>query len=172
MWTSGKRKHEKESKEIIIIEETFIIIEGEPWYHHSHRKQKVQLILTTLINNFKLKIMSVQLASNQFAIGIPALIDSDTTNPISATFSNPSFSSTNESVFGVTQDASDPNSPRVTGVAAGTGQLNVNYTVSYTDGNTGQPVTQSLSLSIDVTVTEVAGENVTLQVNFGAPQNQ
>lgn len=117
--------------------------------------------------------MSLTLSSKQFALGQLALIDSDTQAQVLATFANPVFAGDNDAAFTVAPDASDPNTARVTGVAAGTGNVTASADATYTDANTGQQVTQSLKVAVDVTVTAVvAGENVALQLNFGAPQNQ
>ncbi len=174
MFGFGKHKGKKKVK-ITVIEETVIVIDGQIWFHEHHPKhrQKVQLVLTTLINNSNLRIMSLTLNSKQFSLGTLALIDSDTQGQVLASFANAAFSGDNDAAFTVAPDSSDPNTVKVTGVAAGTGKVNVTADATYTDANTGQQVTKTVSASVDVTVTAVAaGENVELQVNFGAPQDQ
>ncbi len=144
MFGFGKHKGKKKV-EITVIEETVIVIDGQIWFHEHHPKhrQKVQLI------------------------------DSDTQGQVLASFANAAFSGDNDAAFTVAPDSSDPNTVKVTGVAAGTGKVNVTADATYTDANTGQQVTKTVSASVDVTVTAVAaGENVELQVNFGAPQDQ
>lgn len=173
MFGFGKHRGKKKV-EITVIEETIIVIEGQKWFHEHHKhKQNVELALTTIINNFKLRIMSVQLSSKQFALGALALIDSDTQGQVSASFANSQFSGDNDAAFTVSPDASDPNTARVTGVAAGVGRVSGTTEVTYTDSNTQQSVTKTLSVAVDVTVIAVtAGENVELQLNFSAPQDQ
>lgn len=173
MFGFGKHRGKKRV-EINVIEETVIVIDGQKWFHEHHKHhQKVQIILTTFINNSKLRIMSLQLSSKQFALGTLALIDSDTQGQVSASFANANFSGDNDSAFTVAPDASDPNTARVTGVAEGTGNVTATADVSYTDANTGQSITKSMSVSVAVTVTAVVvGQNVELQLNFGAPQDQ
>lgn len=173
MFGFGKHRGKKKV-EINVIEETVIVIEGQKWFHEHHKHhKKVELVLTTFINNSKLRIMSLQLSSKQFALGSLALIDSDTQAQVTATFANPQFTGDNDAAFTVAPDASDPNTARVTGVAAGTGNVTASADATYTDANTGQQVTKSVSVVVAVTVIAVvAGENVELQLNFGAPQDQ
>ena len=173
MFGFGNRRGKKKV-EINIIEETVIVIEGQRWFHEHHKHhKKVQLVFTTIINNFKILIMSLQLSSKQFALGQLALIDSDTQGQVVASFANVVFTGDNDAAFTVAPDSSDPNTARVTGVAAGSGKVTATADATYTDANTQQQVTKSLSVTVDVTVTAVvAGENVALQLNFGAPQDQ
>lgn len=160
---------ERELLKIISIETGIIemLLKDE---HKHHRK--VELVFTTLINNFKIRIMALQLNAGQFSLGTLALIDSDTNNAVAASFANPVFTGSNDAAFTVSPDSSDPNTARVTAVAAGTGSVSATTDVTYTDSVSGQPITKSLSVSVDVTVVAItAGENVTLQLNFGAVQN-
>jgi hypothetical protein len=134
----------------------------------------VQLVLTSSINNSNYKIMSLTLASNQLANGRIALVDKDTQAKIDATFANVSFAGTNDAAFTVTQDPNDPNAVQVKGVAEGSGQVTGTADATYTDANTGQSVTTTVNVTVDVSVTPVAPQpqNVELQLNFDAPQNQ
>lgn len=144
---------------------TVIIFEG-----HHKKKKKYHLALIGFSNEKTYIIMGLTLASNQFSLGQLGLIDSDTLEAVSASFSNQSFSGGNDSAFTVAQDA-DPNVVKVSGVAEGSGQVSFSATAVYTD-KFGNGKTKDLSGTIDVTITAVQQEqNVTLVVNFGDPQN-
>lgn len=138
------------------------------------REFRTRLVLTTILdNNTTVQIMSITLNANQFSLDTISLIDSDTGNAVAATFANQSFSSSDPSVFTSVQDSSDPNSTRDTAVGAGSASLNISAEATYTDGNTGQSVTKTLTLVVDVTVVAiVAGENVALVLTQGTPQAQ
>ena len=165
------RHDERQEKELIRIiaiqtETIEMLLKDE----HKHHK-KVHLAFTQNINNTKSIIMALSLNQGQFALGVLALIDSDTNNAVSATFANPVFTGSNDAAFTVAPDSSDPNTARVTAVAAGTGTVSASVDATYTDSVSGSPVTKSLTVSVDVSVVAVsAGENVALQLNFGAPQ--
>lgn len=80
--------------------------------------------------------MSLLLNSKQFSLGTLALIDSDTQGQVSASFANAAFSGDNDAAFTVAPDpSSNPNTVRVTGVAAGTGKVNATADATYTDAN-------------------------------------
>lgn len=172
MWPFKKKG--KQKVEITVVENTVLLLDGHLWYHHLHRHhQKVELVFTTFINNFKIRIMSLQLSSAQKSLGILDLIDKDTQNLVAATFDNIQFSGDNDAAFTVAPDPTNPNQCLVTGVAAGTGNVTGKTTVTYTDSVSNQPVTKDLTVVVDVTVTAVtAGENVELRLTFGAPTAQ
>ncbi len=175
MFGFGKHRGKKKV-EITVIEETVIVMDGQIWYHehHHHPKQKVQLALTTLINNFNFRIMDLNLATNQFALGQLGLIDTDTQQAVSASFANAVFTSSDPAIFTASPDSSDPNTCRASGVAAGSANLAASADVTYTDSKTGQPVTKNLTVNVTVVVAAVqpSAENVGLTITFGAPQNQ
>jgi hypothetical protein len=155
------------SLSVFISMATIIIFEGNV----KGRKHKYHLVLTASINKSNFIIMSLSIQSNQFSLGTLGLIDADTQEQVSATFSNQSFSGTNDSSFTVAPDA-DPNTAKVTGVAEGSGQVNFSAHVSYTDKN-GQSKEKDLSGTVDVSITAVlVDQNVSLVVNFAPPQNQ
>jgi NCAIR mutase (PurE)-related protein len=135
------------------------------------KHERVNLVFTQNLNNTKSIIMLLSLNSNQSSVGLLGLIDSDTQAQVSATFANVSFSGSNPAAFSVTQDTTNPNQANVAGVAAGTGTISATADATYTDSTTGQSVTKTgLTVSVDVTVLAiVAGENVTLQLNFSTP---
>jgi hypothetical protein len=192
-----KHKHRKENKEVVIIEETeFIIVDGRHYHEHDEdeekleleiikklseiinklitpsQEEKVRLILTTKFNNNNsiLQIMAIQLNVGQFSLDTLSLIDSDSGNAVAATFANNQFNSSDPNVFTSTVDPSNPNQTRDQAVAAGSASLNVSSDVSYTDANTGNPVTKTLTLSVPVSVAAVtAGENVALVMTQGTP---
>lgn len=195
MWPWNNHKHRKENKEVVIIEETnVVIIEGEHYKKFNpekeeleiieklvgivdrltqDKKERVRLVLTTILNNNKFIVMSITLNANQFSLDTLSLIDSDTNAAVAATFANQSFASSDPSIFTSTQDVTDPNSTKDVAVGAGTASLNISADVTYTDANTNQPVTKTLTLVVDVTVVAVvAGENVALVLTQGAPQQQ
>lgn len=136
------------------------------------RKHKYHLVLTGISNENTYIIMALTLSANEFSLGQLGLIDSDTLEVVSATFSNQSFSGTNDAAFTASPDGSDPNTVRVNGVAEGSGQVNFSAHADYTD-KFGQPKSKDLSGSVEVTVTAVQQEQgVSLVVNFGAVQSQ
>lgn len=141
------------------------------WQRHIFRHaHKVELVLTTLINNFKIKVMSVELAANQKVLGALGLQDSVTGNPVTATFSNVQATSDTPAAFTASVDAN--NNIIVTGVAAGAGKVNISATASFTN-SLNQPATANLSLSVDVTIDAVVvADNVVLVITWGAPQPQ
>lgn len=196
MWPFNNHKHTKKDCEITVIEETnVVIIEGDhykKWNPEKEeleiiehlvkiierltqpQKQRTRLVLQTILqNNTIVQIMSLKLNANQFSLDVLSLIDSDTGAAVAATFANQKYESSDPNVFTSVQDATDPNTTKDTAVGAGTANLNVSADATYTDANTGQSVTKSLSLVVDVTVIAiVAGENVSLVLTQGAPQLQ
>lgn len=186
----------KKNKEVTHIDETIIIIDGEKFHKHDHEEkelaiikklidiinkltrpptqhERIRLILKTILdkNNSIFQIMALNLNTGQFSIDSLGLIDSDTGNPVSATFANATFTSSDPAVFTTEQDAANPNSTKDTAVAAGSASLTATADVTYTDANTQASVTKSLSVTIPVIVSAVvAGENVALVINQGAPQ--
>lgn len=167
----GRRfhEHDNEERELKIIDKLTGIIAG--LLKEKNERERVRLILTTTFNNNQFIIMAINLNSNQFSVDVLSLIDSDNGNAVAASFSNVSFSSSDTGVFTTEQDTSNPNQTTDRAVSAGNASLNISATVSYTDANTGQPVTKDLTLVVPVTVTAiVAGENVELVLTQGTPQ--
>lgn len=116
--------------------------------------------------------MSLTLQTNQFALGSLGLIDADTLEAISATFSNATFTSSDGNIFN-TADGGDPNTIRVNGVNPGDASLSFTATAAYTDKN-GQGKTKDLSgfVSVHVDAVVVPDQNVSLTINFGSVQQQ
>jgi hypothetical protein len=128
---------------------------------------KVKLVLTTIINNSNVKIMSLNLASNQKALGTLGIIDEVTQAAVTGTFTGTSVASDTPSSF--TAEVDPSGNVVVTGVTAGSGILSVSSTAAYTD-STGASKSELLAASIPVTVTAVVtADKVSLVVNFGAP---
>lgn len=190
----GRNHPKPEKKEVLTLNETFIFIDGIPYRRHDLEKEeldiikslvrildrltsgtnkKVRLVLQTNFseNNSIFLIMAIQLNVGQFSLDTLSLIDSDTGNAVAATFANNSFTSSDSNVFTSTVDGTDPNSTRDQAVNAGSATLNVSSDVTYTDANTNQSVTKTLTLAVPVTVVAVvAGENVALVMTQGTPQ--
>lgn len=146
----------------------FIFESGSSGRH----KRKYHLVLTGYSSTQNFILMGLTLAANQFSIGSLGLIDSDTFEAISASFTNQIFTGSNDSSFTAIQDGGDPNAVKVSGVAEGSGTVSFSATASYTD-KFGNSKTKDLSGSVDVTITAVQQEqNVSLVINFGEPQLQ
>lgn len=140
-------------------------------HHPHHHRQNVRLVLTTIISKSKFIIMNPQLTVGFFSLDSLQLIDSDTGAPVQATFANQSFASDNTDVLTSEQSTTDPNSTNDTAVAGGTANVTAQADATYTDKNTGQPVTKTLSVKVPYTVIAVvAGENVALTLVQGTPQ--
>lgn len=110
----------------------------------------------------------IQVAQNLAAI--LGLVDTVTNQPVTATFTDVSWSSDNEAVFTTEQNATDTNEQDITGVSAGTANLIVTAVASYTDSN-GDAQTPTLTSTIPVTVTGTP-DGVELNVTFGAATAQ
>lgn len=136
------------------------------------KKKKTNLIFTTIINHFQIKILKMQLETKQFVDSILSLVDHDTQQPIDATFTNVVLTSSDPSIFTADGDVNGDGTVDVVGVAAGSGTLNVKADATYTDSNTKKEVTVNKEANVDVTITEPAptAENTDLVVTFGAAQ--
>lgn len=111
--------------------------------------------------------MSLSIAANQKAPIIVGLIDSDTLQPVTATFTNTTNTSDNGAIF--TVDAAG----NLVGVSAGSANLLTQCDATYTDSKTQQSVTKTLNLTTPIDVQAVVtGENVTLVVSLGTPVAQ
>lgn len=125
------------------------------------------MVLFNYCKQNKFIVMSLTLVSNQKAQIIIGLVDATTLNPVTATSSGETEVIDNLAV--ATVDASN----NVVGVAAGTCNLTSTATWTYTDANTGQPVTTTLSVVTPITVTAViVAETVNMVVTFGTPVAQ
>jgi len=134
----------------------------------------VRLILisknTSKSNNSILRIMSLSIAANQEAVGVLSLLDDETQQPVTATFANTAAVSDTPSVLTASIDSNG--NVDATAVAAGSGNLTVATTATYTNSLGNQMVTQE-STVIPFTVTPVVtADQVSLVVTFGAPVTQ
>lgn len=190
MWPFNNNKHSKKDCEITVIEETnVIIVEGQHYKKWNPEKeeleiiekliriidkltnkpphQKVKQVLINILNNSKFIVMSVSIASNQKAAIILSLVDADTLQPVTATFTGESETSDNPAA--ATADTING----IVGVAPGTGNITSVATWTYTDSNTGQPVTVQLTTITPFEVTAVVtAEKVSQVVTFGTPVAQ
>ncbi len=157
-------KHDDEDVNININ----IINEPEHHGHHHHdHKHRYQLILTTIINNFKIQIMATSLAANQKTLGALGLQDKVTSALVTATFSGTSAASDNDGVATASVD-SDGNIV-VIGVAAGDCNVSITSTANFTN-SLGQPATSTQTISVAVHVDAVVtADDVQLIVTFGSP---
>lgn len=195
-WPWSHNKHRKEEKEIIFVEQTDIIIVEDCHYKKFNPEKeeldiiekltknneklielvgrlaippakKVKQVLVQIINNNKFIVMSVSIASNQKASITLSLVDADTLQPITATFVDETETSDNPAA--ATADTTNG----IVGVAAGTGNITSVATWTYTDSNTQQPVTVTLTTVTPFEVTTVVtAENVSQVVTFGTPVAQ
>lgn len=111
--------------------------------------------------------MSLTLPSNQKAPITVGLVDSTTLQLVTAAFVGTTNTSDNGAIFTVDADGN------LVGVAAGTANLLTSSTVTYTDSNTQQPVTATLSITTVVTISAViSAESVSLVVSLGTPVAQ
>jgi hypothetical protein len=136
-------------------------------YYASDSRQRVRLVIFQSFNNKNYIAMSLTIPSNQKAPIIVGLVDSTTLQPVTAIFAGTINSSDNAGIFTVDVDGN------LIGVAAGDANLLTSSTVTYTDSNTQQSVTATLSLTTPVTVTSVVtAESVQLVVSLGTPVAQ
>lgn len=136
------------------------------------RKRKTDLIFTLNIPNFTIKILSMQLEIQKFVDSILGLVDHDTQQPIDATFTNVTLTSSDVNILTADTDVNNDGVVDIAGVAPGDVTLDVSADATYTDSNTGQQVTATKTASIGITVTKPlpGAENVDLVVSFTNPQ--
>ena len=127
-----------------------------------------RLVFTTIINNFKIQIMGIQLKSNEKVDGQLQLQDQVTGDPIAATLSNVQATSDNEEV--VKAIVNPDNSVTATAVAPGNANITVKADVSYTD-STGAAVQSTFQTVVLVVITQKPND-VALIVNWGTPVAQ
>lgn len=175
-----------QKKEIITINETFILVEGTQYKKHDHEGEELKIIgrlvgivdrltsspkpvhqtvkqvLIAIIKSQKFIIMDpLQLAPGTQAPITPALVDSITLAPIpGATFVPKSNSVDNPAVASV-----DANNNLVY-VGAGSANLTSVNTWTYTDQNTQQPVTVDLT-TVSAVVALAAAETVQQTISLG-----
>lgn len=136
------------------------------------RKRKTDLIFTLNIPNFTIKILSMQLEIQKFVDSILGLVDHDTQQPIDATFTNVTLTSSDVNVFTADTDVNNDGTADIAGVAEGSADLKVTADATYIDSNTGQETTQSKEATVSITVTKPlpGAENTDLVVSFTNPQ--
>lgn len=133
--------------------------------------EKVKLVIISS-NNKNQQTMSINLTQGgPFSLDSVGLIDTDTQAPVQATFANVSFVGSDDTIFTTVQDPANPNQTQDTPVAPGQAALQATADATYTDSKTNLPVTKvGLTVTVPVIVTAVvAGENVALVINQGAP---
>jgi len=137
---------------------------------HSHRHTKTFLILKSIrFHHIKIEgiIMSAQLNVNELLVGTLGLVDHATQQPITATFTNVSVSSSDTSIFTASLDGSG--NVDVDGISAGSGTLSISADATYVDPATQATVTFTKVLTVSVTVSP-ATTATDLVVTFGTPQ--
>ncbi len=138
-------------------------------HHHKpyHKKQLVKQVLVINFNHNKFIVMSFQLASNQKSSIQLSLVDADSLQPVTATFTGEIEASDNTAVA-----ITDPINGLV-GVSPGTGNLTSVATWTYTDKNTNELVTKDFTTITPFEVTAViVAENVAMVVSLGTPVHQ
>lgn len=142
-----------------IIEELTEIIKTLV-HKETYKHRPILALATTNLNNI---IMNTTLTLGLNATSTIILVDNKTLLPVTATFTEQTASSDNTSVATFVIDPSTPTQVDATPVAAGTGNIILSATASYTDSNTGQPVTQTFTATYPFTVV-VAAEGLTLSL--------
>lgn len=159
----GESHQEKTELEIIKIQAETI----DRLVRERHPVHPVRLVLTRFISNSKYQIMSLTIAANQQVAGTLGLVDQVTSAAVTGTFTGTGAISDTPAAFTANVDASG--NVNVVAVAAGSGNLTVNTTASYTD-STGAAQNAPLSTVIPVTISAVVtADAVSLVVNFGNP---
>jgi len=97
-------------------------------------------------NNKKTKPMDLLFHVGEFVVGTLSLVDHNTQQPVSALFSNPQNSSSDENV--VTVDSNN----KLVAIGVGQAVVTIKSDVDYTDSNTGYPVHTTKSVEVNVTV--------------------
>jgi hypothetical protein len=146
------------------------IIEGLLGTEPQANPVRLILISKNTSNNSILRIMALNLAANQEAVGVPSLLDDTTQQPVTSTFANTAAVSDTPTVLTAAIDSNG--NVDATAVAAGSGNLTVTTTATYTNSLGNQVVSQE-SVVIPFTVTPVVtADQVSLVVTFGAPVTQ
>lgn len=165
-------RSKKEPKEIIIVEETIILIDGEKWFRHDHKHKganPVRMIHTTTFNNFKIQIMAFDpIAANQKAPIQVALQDAVTLQP-----AQDAVASNVVHVVDNTAAATIDADNNLVGVAEGAGNVTSDADWSYTDSQ-GNPQTTHKQVVTPFTVTAVVtpADGVQMVVTLGSPVSQ
>lgn len=165
-------------KEVVHVDETIIVIEGERYNKHDHDHDKAELhiiekllaiieklikpvqnrkpifALTIIINRQTFIMSDIVLALGTNKTGVFALLDNKTLQPIpDASFSNQQVGvNTNPGAATFAIDSASPNSPVATPVAVGSGSVVFSADASYTDLGDGSSQTGSFSITKNFTV--------------------
>jgi hypothetical protein len=131
--------------------------------------ENVKLVLYSSSNKNQIT-MALQLDQGSFSLDTIGLQDLDLGTPVSATFANTTFTSSDPTIFTTTADPTNPNQTNDTAVAPGTASLLIQTDATYVDSKKSISVTKTLTLTVPVLIAAVvAGENVGLVFIQGAP---
>lgn len=161
----GKERHELEK----ILEQALSDISKltEIIARLTTNKEHIKMVLFKNKNQKTIIMSFAPLPANQKAPIVIGLVDATTLQPVTATSANETEVSDSPTV--ATVDASN----NLVGVSAGSGNLTSTADWTYTDSNTGQPVTATLSIITPFTVTAiVTAEAVQMVVSLGTPVAQ
>lgn len=142
-----------------------IILISVAWLSKSH---KTKLVIYTIINHFKIQIMALSLNKNEFVNTHLALKDSVTGDPIEATFTDIVLTSSDESIVTCNTDTDNDGNVDVKGINPGEASINVSALALYTNSN-NDPVSETKTVSVPVTVSQPAADETELVVSFTAP---
>ena len=136
------------------------------------RRKKTKLIFTTIINKNQIKILAMQLNTQEFVDAMLALENSDTHDKVDATFANIVLTSSDPTIFTADTDVNADGTLDIVGVAVGSASLNVKADATYTDPNTQAVITANKSADIAVTISAPppGAINTDLVVTFDTPQ--
>lgn len=137
------------------------------------KKREVQMIFTSFINGYQIQILKVfimQLTKKAFTDANLALKDSDTGNPIEATFGDLQMSSSDTGIFTADSDVDGDGTIDIVGVGVGSADLTVSASVSYQDPKNGQQVNITKTTVITVTVEAGEGANTEMVVTLSDPK--
>lgn len=147
------------NRKLKIIEELTEIIRFL-LHRRTHEDKPILTLATTNLNKI---IMNTTLTLGLNAISTLILVDNKTLQPITVTFTDQTVTSDAPSVATFAIDSTVPTQVNATPVAVGTGNIALSATASYTDSNTGQPVTQVFTATYPFSVTAEA-EGLTLSL--------
>ena len=142
-------RHKKQVCEIVVIEETVVIIENE----HFH-KRKPLLTLSTIINHQTYIMPDISLALGVTKSGVFTLTDNKTGAVITdAVFSNQAVGTvSNPEIATFALDPSNANNLIGTPVAAGSGTVTITTDATYTDLGDGTSKSGSFSVTKNYSV--------------------
>lgn len=130
---------------------------------HRHKRRHV-LVFVTIINHFKIKIMSFQLQKKKFVDATLAILDQVTNVDVPATFANVIMESSDPLIFSIKDENAD-GILDIVGVGVGSATLKVTADATFTNSN-GEVVTESKTASIVVDVTAPAADATELVVTL------